>query len=461
MEFDPVLLARIEFFFNVAFHILFPSFTIGLASWLAVLEGAHLATGREEYRELSRFWTKVFAVSFGMGVVSGIVMTFQFGMNWSVFSHRAGAVMGPLITYEVITAFFLEATFLGVMLFGRGRVPDWMHFVATCAVALGTMGSAFWILSANSWMQTPGGFEILADGTYRATDWGEVIITDSLPLRIAHMLLAAYLTTAFVVAGSGAWYLLKNHEPRLARRMLSMGLGLATILLPIQLVVGHLSGVEVGENQPMKMAAIEARWETQKEASLTLVGWPDQEAATTLWAIDLPKIGSFIDSGDWDATMPGLKEWPQEDWPPVVFAFWGFRIMFAVAMVMLVVVVWSVVLRVGGRIYTNRPFLILTALCTPAGWIAVLAGWVTTETGRQPWIVYEVLRVADAFSPLAGWEVPYSFLLYILVYTVIFGSGGYFVYRLLKAGPQPEEETASGSAKRPLGYSMKTPASAE
>ena len=330
MEYDHVLLSRLQFAFTVTLHIIFPAFTIGLASFLVVLQGMWMKTRDYAYLDLREFWLKIFAVSFGMGVVSGIVMSFQFGTNWSGLSDAAGNVIGPLITYETTTAFFLEATFLGVMLFGRGKLPEGVHFFAGCMVALGTLGSAFWILSANSWLQTPAGFE-LRDGIFYVDNWLEVIFNPSFPYRFFHMVIGAFITTALVVAGVGAWYRLTKRAPREARIMLSMALWLLTILVPAQIVVGHLSGVAMGENQPVKMAAVEARWETEQPASLVLIGWPDAEQEKNLYAIVIPGIGGLIDTGKWDAVMPGLKSWPPEDRPPVIIPFFTFRIMVGCA----------------------------------------------------------------------------------------------------------------------------------
>ncbi|MGH6885198.1 MAG: cytochrome ubiquinol oxidase subunit I, partial [Geminicoccales bacterium] len=314
MDLDPVLLARWQFAFVVSFHILFPAFTIGLAAWIAVLEGRWLWTGGTLYRNLSEFWTRIFAISFGMGVVSGIVMSFQFGTNWSTLSHRAGNIIGPLLNYEVLAAFFLEATFLGILLFGRGRVPRWLHFTSAVAVALGTLLSAFWILSANSWMQTPAGYE-LRDGIFYPTSWWEAVFNPSFPYRLAHMVTACFLTTAFVVAGVSAWHLLRDISTDHARVGLSMAMALIALLAPTQLVIGDLHGLNTQEHQPAKVAAMEAHWETQTGAPLILFAWPDMAAETNRYEVAIPKLGSLILQHDLDGQVHGLKEWPPEDRP--------------------------------------------------------------------------------------------------------------------------------------------------
>ena len=452
MELDHVLLSRIQFAFTITLHIIFPAFTIGLASFLAVLEGLHLSTRNPIYQELSKFWTKIFAVSFGMGVVSGIVMSFQFGTNWSGLSAAAGNVIGPLITYETTTAFFLEATFLGVMLFGRGKLPDGVHFFASCMVAIGTLGSAFWILSANSWMQTPAGFE-LRDGIFYPEDWLKIIFNPSFPYRLAHMVIAAYITTSFVVAGVGAWYLLSGRSVMQARVMLSMSLGLATVLVPLQLYVGHISGVAMGKTQPAKMAAVEARWNTEQPADLVIIGWPDEEEEKNHFEILIPGIGGLVDADDWNAKMPGLKTWPREDRPPVLIPFFSFRIMVGCGVIMLIVVVASLFLRRHGQIYTSNWFLWLTVLASPLGFIAVVTGWFTAEVGRQPWVVYGLLRTSDAVSPAAPGDVLFSLIAIALVYTLVFGSGIFYILRLVKRGPEEPHDGADPlvrTPKRPL-----------
>jgi len=453
MDLDPVLLARLQFAFSIAFHILFPAFTIGLAAWIVVLEAAWLA-GSELHGQLSRFWTRIFAVSFGMGVVSGVVMSFQFGTNWSELSDRAGNILGPLLSYEVLTAFFLEASFLGILLFGRDRVPRWLHFLAACAVAAGTLISAFWILAANSWMQTPAGYE-LRDGTFYVTSWWEVVFNPSFPYRLAHMVSAAFLTTAFVVAAVSAWHLLNARAVPYARIGLSMALWLITVLAPAQLVLGDLHGLNTLEHQPAKVAAMEGHWETRAGAPLVLFALPDQAAATNRYEVAIPKLGSLILTHDLDGTVQGLKDWPPEDRPYVPIVFWAFRLMVGLGLLMIAVAAVSVGLRRGGRIYDAPWFLKLCVAMGPAGFIALLAGWVTTEVGRQPWVVYGLLRTVDAATPaVTAVAVAISLAAFVIVYGIIFPAGMLYMLRLVREGPEPparpEQPGPPGWPTRPL-----------
>jgi len=454
MEFDTLFLSRLQFAFVVAFHILFPAFTIGLASFIAVLEIQWLRTRRAVYRNLSQFWTKIFAVSFGMGVVSGIVMSYQFGTNWSRFSDMTANVLGPLLSYEVLTAFFLEATFLGVMLFGRNLVPPVAHVLSTVMVALGTLVSAFWILSANSWMNTPAGFE-LRDGIFYVTSWYEAIFNPSFPYRFLHMVVAAYLTTAFVVIGVAALYLRRGRYPDETRTMFSMTLWLITILAPVQIVLGDLHGLNTFEHQPAKVAAIEAHWETQAGAPLILFAWPDMDTEQNRAEIAIPKLGSFILTHDVDGVVRGLREWPPEERSYVPIVFWAFRLMVGLGLVMLFVALAGLWLRARARLYEATWFHRLCVACMPIGFVAVLAGWTVTEVGRQPWVVYGLLRTADADSPaVTALGVLSSFVVYALVYAVIFGAGIYYMGRLVQRGPEPavvpEHERIGKSSKRPL-----------
>jgi cytochrome d ubiquinol oxidase subunit I len=445
MEFDALLLSRIQFAFTIAFHIIFPAFTIGLASWLAALEFNWLRTGNPLYRNLFRFWVKVFAVSFGLGVVSGIVMSYQFGTNWSRFSEFTGNVLGPVIAYEVITAFFLEAAFLGIMLFGWERVGDRLHFFATCMVALGTLISAFWILSANSWMQTPDGFAI-ENGKAVPVDWFKVVFNPSFPLRYAHMVMGCYLTTAFAVAGMSAWMLLRHPhdapEAKLAasRRSMSMALWFATIFVPVQIIIGDLHGLGVLKYQPTKLAAIEGNWDRMSNMPLRLFAIPDEVAETNHYEIGIPKIGSWILTHAYDGEVPGLKEVPPEDRPPIWPVFFSFRIMVAIGFAMLGIGLWSLYLRWKGTLFTNRTFLTAAMIMTPSGFGAVLFGWFTAEIGRQPWVVYGHMRTADAVSPISAGAVTASLLTFIVVYAFVFGFGSYYLAKLLRRGPDPIED---------------------
>jgi len=413
---EPILLSRIQFAFTVAFHILFPAFTIGLASWLAVLEWRWLRTGKQVYADIYRMWVKIFAVTFGMGVVSGVVLSFQFGTNWSVFADTGGNVLGPLLGYEVLTAFFLEASFLGVMLFGWNRVSPKMHFAATVIVAAGTLLSAFWILSANSWMQTPQGFRAGADGLLYPTDWLQVIFNPSFPYRFVHMVTAAYLTTAFTVAGIGAFYLWRERHVPQARVMFGMAMIMAVFVAPMQLLFGDLHGLNTFEYQPAKVAAMEGIWDTKRGAPLLLFGWPDQGEETTKFTLEIPKLSSLILTHELDGEVRGLKEWPKEERPPVAVVFWSFRIMVGLGMLMIATGVIAIILYLRKRLFETRWFQYWCMALTPAGFISVLAGWVVTEVGRQPWIVHGLLRTDAAVSPLAGTSVAISLAAFLIVY---------------------------------------------
>ena len=450
MDLDPLLLSRIQFAVAVSFHILFPAFTIGLASWLVVLEAAWRITGRTLYLELSEFWIKIFAVSFGMGVVSGVVMSFQFGTNWSRLSDAAGNVLGPLLNYEVVTAFFLEASFLGIMLFGRRRVPSWLHFFATCAVAVGTLISAFWILSANSWMHTPAGYE-LRDGVFYPTDWWAVIFNPSFAYRLSHMVTATFLTTAFTVVAVSAWYLLHRRVEETARIALSMGLGLISILAPAQIILGDLHGLNTSHHQPVKVAAMEGHWEPQRGAPMILFAIPDMEQETNHWQVGIPYLGSLILTHEWEGPVHGITEWPPDERPYVPLVFWSFRLMVGIGLLMLTVGMISLWLRFRGRLYDTRWFLRLCVACLPIGYVAIIAGWVTTESGRQPWVVYGLLRTVDAASPaVTGGSVALSLAAFILAYAVIFGAGTYYMVRLVQAGPAEITHAPTGTPRRPL-----------
>jgi cytochrome d ubiquinol oxidase subunit I len=437
---DAVLLARIQFAFTIAFHIIFPAFTIGLASFLAVLEGLWLLTKREVYLRLFRYWLVIFAVAFGMGVVSGIVMTYQFGTNWSVFSDRTGPVLGPLMGYEVLTAFFLEAGFLGVMLFGMNRVGKGLHFAATCMVAFGTVLSAFWILAVNSWMQTPAGYATNEAGQFVPEDWWAVIFNPSFPYRLVHMVLAAYLTTALVVGAVGAWHLLRDRANEAARIMLSMAMWMAAIVAPIQILVGDLHGLNTLEHQPAKIAAMEGHFTTQAGAPFIVVGWPDADAGETKWALEIPNLGALILTHDWNGTVQGLEDWPQDEWPPLPLVFWSFRVMVALGFLMAALGLTSLWLRWKGRLYDRRWFLRWAMLMGPSGFLAVLAGWTTTEVGRQPWAIYGLLRTAEAASPVDAAGVGTSLLAFIIVYVLIFGAGTVYILRLMGQTPTPGTE---------------------
>ncbi len=432
---DPVLLARIQFAFTISFHIVFPAFTIGLASWLAVVEYKWLQTGEKKYECIYRMWVKIFAVCFGMGVVSGVVMSYQFGTNWSVFSDKVGNVIGPLLGYEVLTAFFLEASFLGIMLFGWGKVSKRMHFASTCIVAIGTVISAFWILSANSWMQTPQGFEIGADGLLYPTDWMEVIFNPSFPYRFVHMVTAAYLATAFVVGGIGAYYLWRERFVEQARVMFGMAMVMAVVVAPLQLVFGHMHGENTMEYQPIKVAAMEGNWERGTNKPLYLFGWPNEQTETTDYAIKIPNGASWVLTGSADGEIPGLKDVEASERPPVAIVFWSFRVMVGIGMAMIATGVFAAILYLRKRLFTTRWFQYWCMALTPTGFIAVLAGWFVTEVGRQPYTAYGVIRTSESVSPVIPEQVAISLLAFIVVYTLVFGAGSYYILKLIGKGP--------------------------
>lgn len=433
--FTAVELARMQFAFTVSAHIIFPAFTIGLASYLAVLEGLWLWTGQERFIRVFHYWKTIFAVVFGMGVVSGIVMSYQFGTNWSVFSDKTGPILGPLMGYEVLSAFFLEAGFLGIMLFGMKRVGPRLHFLATLMVAVGTLFSAFWILSVNSWMQTPAGYAINEANQFVPDDWFAAVFNPSFPYRLVHMVLAAYLTTAFVVGAVGAWHLLKDKTDPAARTMFSMAMWMALIVAPLQIVAGDFHGLNTLEHQPAKVAAMEGHYDTQKGAPLILFGLPDDEAEETRYAVEIPNLGSLILTHDWDGEVQGLKAFPKEDRPPAEIVFWSFRIMVALGFAMVGLGLWSGLARIRGNLY-DAPFLHrLSILMGPSGFAAVLAGWITTEVGRQPWTVYGLLRTVDSASPIEAAAVGASLIAFILVYFAVFGAGTFYVLRLMAKPP--------------------------
>jgi cytochrome bd ubiquinol oxidase subunit I len=454
MALDPVLLSRLQWAWVIAWHILLPAFTVGLASYIAVLEGLYFFTGREIWFRISGFWTRIFAVSFGMGVVSGIIMPFQFGTNWSRFTDATADVISPLLAYEGLMAFFLEASFLGVLLFGRRLVPSWAHFLAAFMVAFGTLLSSFWILSTNSWMQTPQGYK-LVDGRFVPVDWLAIIFNPSFPYRLLHNVTAFYITTAFVVMGVGAWLLRRARAADEARIMIRMALDLLILLVPLQMLLGDQHGLNTLEYQPAKVAAIEGRYDTAQPAPLTLFGIPDDAAATMRYAIDVPVLGSLVLTHSWNGAVKGLKEWPADQRPPVALPFFAFRIMVGIGIIMLLVAAVGQVLRLRGRLWDAAWFLWLCQWMAPLGFIAVIAGWITTEVGRQPWTVYGLLRTGDSVSPsLTGAEVAVSLGLYVLVYLIMFPTGIAFMAGLVRRGPQTEEAelepVASGLPLRPF-----------
>jgi cytochrome d ubiquinol oxidase subunit I len=456
---DAVVLARAQFAFTVSFHFIFPAFSIGLASYLMVLEALWLKTGRGVYANLYRYWLRSFAIVFGMGVVSGIVMSYQFGTNWSVFSNKAGPVIGPLMAYEVLTAFFLEAGFLGVMLFGISKVGPGLHFFATCMVALGTLISATWIIAANSWMQTPVGYAINAKGQFMpAGSWLPIIFNPSFPFRLAHTVLAAFLTTALVVGGVGAWHLLKDRANPGARTMFSMAMWMAALVAPVQILAGDAHGLNTFEHQPAKVLAIEGDYHPSPDgAPLILFGLPSNAEARVRYELAIPKLGSLILKHNGNAALPGLTNFPRNKWPPTPIVFWSFRIMVGLAFAMLGLGLWGLVARVRRRLY-DSPWLQRAAVVMgPTGFVAVIAGWVTTEVGRQPYTVYGLLETAQSHSPLAAPAVAASLLAFVLVYFFAFGAGTMYLLRLMAKPPEPGESEPPRVPQRAAGI---TPAPA-
>jgi cytochrome d ubiquinol oxidase subunit I len=434
-------LARFQFAFTVVWHFLFPAFTIGLASYLAVLEALWLATGRALYLETFQWWLRIFAVAFAMGVVSGIVMSYQFGTNWSVLSDRAGPVIGPLMGYEVLTAFFLEAGFLGVMLFGLNRVGKGLHFAATCCVAVGTLMSTFWIIAANSWMHTPAGFELIPDGRFFPVDWWAVIFNPSFPYRFLHVVSAAYLTTAFIVGAVGAFHLLRDRANAHGRLMFSMAMWMALIVAPVQAFIGDMHGLNTLHHQPQKVAAMEGHWETRTHAPLLLFAWPDMAAEENRYELGIPALGSLILGHSLDAEIRGLKDFPPEERPTnVPLVFWSFRVMVGLGLLMIALGAAAFVMRLKGRLYETRWLHRCAVAMGPSGLVAVTAGWIVTEAGRQPFTVYGLLRTADSVSPVAAPAVATSLAMFAVVYFVVFGAGIWLLLRLMRVPPHPAQE---------------------
>mgnify|MGYP001224114027 CR=1 FL=1 len=453
MDLDTLFLARLQFAFTVSFHIIFPAFTIGLSAFIATLLVLWRRTGQEHFHHLARFWTKIFAVSFAMGVVSGIPMSYQFGTNWSRFAEVSGNVIGPLIGYEVLTAFFLEATFLGVMLFGWRRVPPWVHVTSAVLVAFGTALSGFWILSANSWMQTPAG-HFVEGGIAYPREWLSVIFNPSFPYRFAHMMNAAYLTTSVVVLALGARYLLARVYETEARTMMRMGTGMLALLAPLQLVIGDLHGLNTLEYQPAKVAAMEGHWDGSKPVDMILFAVPDEDQERNHATVAIPKIGSLILTHDLEGRIQGLKDFPPEERPPVALVFYSFRVMVGIGLILIILGIAGAVLWWRGRLFTTQWYLRTMRYAWPLGFIAILTGWITTESGRQPYTVQGILPTANAASPVSTASVATSLVAFVIIYSVVFSIGVYYIYRLMLHGPhgasiqpvQPPE----GLPNRPL-----------
>jgi len=440
-SFDPILLARIQFAFTMSFHIIFPTFTIGLAGYLTCIEALYLKTKDKTYKEIYKFWVKIFAVIFGMGVVSGVVLSYEIGTNWSGFSLRLGNVLGPLLGMEVLTAFFLEASFLGIMLFGWNRVSPIMHFVSTLVVAIGTLLSAFWVIAANSWMQTPDYFMIY-NITFYPTDWFKIIFNPSFPYRLSHMVVAAYLTCAFVVCGVSAWLMRKERNVKQARVMFRMALAFIVIFIPLQIFIGDLHGLNTLKHQPMKVAAMEGIWETEEGAALTLFGIPDEASESTKYAIKIPKLASLILKHDPNGKIYGLKSVAKEDRPPVAPVFFSFRVMVAMGMLMFATAIFAVFLHFRKKLFTTKWFQYWCMAMTPSGFIAVLAGWFVTEIGRQPYIVYGFVRTSDISSVLVSEKILFSLFAFGVVYFFVFGAATYYILRLISRGINQTEPDA-------------------
>ena len=447
MTLDPLVLSRLQFAWVIAWHILLPALTIGLASYIALLEGIWFVTGKEIYFRVSGFWTRIFAVAFGMGVVSGVVMPFQFGTNWSRFSDATANIISPMLAYEGIMAFTLEAGFLGVLLFGRKLVPRWAHFAAAVLVAVGTLLSTFWILVTNSWMQTPAGYKIV-NGIFYPTSWNEIIFSASFPYRFMHTVAAFYVTTGFVVMGVAAYLLRRKRSVAEARLMLSITLWLLTLMVPLQILLGDMHGLNTLHHQPAKLAAIEAHWNREARAPLALFAIPDQQAETNHYAIEVPLLGSLILTHDVNGVVPGLKDFPREDRAPVIIPFFAFRIMVGIGLLMLALVTLGLWLRLRRKLYESDWFLRALMWATPLGFIAVVAGWTTTEVGRQPWTVYGVMRTAHSVTPsLTGSDVLISLLGYMTVYCIMFPAGLLMARRIVRAGVSDDDDAPVGAGR--------------
>ena len=459
-------LARIQFAFTVSFHIVFPAISIGTASFLAVLEGMWLYTGKVVYKDLFHYWIKFFSLCFGMGVVSGLVMAYQFGTNWSGFSNFAGSITGPLLTYEVLTAFFLEAGFLGVMLFGWNKVSPRMHFFATLMVAIGTLISATWILASNSWMQTPAGYEIV-DGVVIPKDWLAIVFNPSFPYRLAHMVIAAFLSTALIVGATGAWHLLKGRQTTAVRTMTSMALWMVLITAPLQALIGDQHGLNTLEHQPAKLAAMEGHWEHGEKGEgvpLVLCGLPNQEQQRNDFEVSIPRLGSAILTHSLDGEIPALSDFPEEDLPHVATVFWSFRVMVGLGMLMIAMGLVGLWLRRRDRVFAATWFQRFCVAMGPAGLVALLAGWFVTETGRQPWVVYGVMRTADSVSNHDLSHLAVSLALLAFIYLLVFGTGTAMGLRMLATAPRKGESAPEGGPGelnqplRPLSGSGSVPA---
>lgn len=436
MEINLVFLSRVQFALTTMFHILFPVLTMGLALFLVVVELLWLGTREEIYYRMYRFWVKIFAINFGVGVVTGIVLEFEFGTNFSRFAQAVANVFSPLLAYEVMTAFFLEAGFLGIMLFGWKRIPPGIHFLATCLVALGSLLSSFWILAANSWMQTPVGYR-LADGKFWVVDFATVIFNPSMPARVSHMVMASYEASVFAVAGISAYFLLRGKEEAFFRRSLGVALIMAALFAPLQIYLGDYSGRVMSHHQPAKLAAIEAHWETNTRggAPFAVIAFPDMEKEQNRFEITVPDGLSLLVTHTRNGRVPGLKEFPRQDRPNAAILFWTFRLMVAIGTIFLLIMIWAGVLWRKGKLFESRLFLRALVAIQPLGFLATELGWVTTEMGRQPWLVYNLFRTAEGVSPIPVGNVVWSLSLLFIIYPIIGGSYLFYVLKTLRSGP--------------------------
>ncbi len=436
MTFDTLTLSRLQFAFTIGYHILWPAYSIGIAGFIVLLNALWLLTGKAVYQDLMRFWIRLFALGFVMGVVTGVVLSYEIGANWSGFSRVTGNVTGPLLMYEALTAFFLEGGFIGIVLFGEARVGRRMHFFSCCMVALGTLLSAFWVLAANSWMQTPRGAVLGTDKVFHVVDWANVIFNPSFPYRFAHMVCASYITGIFVVSGVSAIFLLRKNNREFAETGLSLAMWIALFLVPLQMLLGDQHGQNTRRYQPMKLAAIEALWDSASSVPLILFAWPDQTAATNLWAIDVPHLGSLILTHTWNGQIQGLKQVPSRDRPYVPIVFFAFRAMVGIGTVLLALSIFGAYLRWRGQLFTRRWFLIALVVAMPFSFIAIISGWIVTEAGRQPWVVYGVMRTADAASPLVASHVGFTAILFTVVYASLLAGFLWFFLRTIIEGPE-------------------------
>lgn len=454
MSLDPLLLSRLQWAWVIAWHILLPAFTVGLAAYITVLEGLYFFTGRDIWFRISGFWTRIFAVSFGMGVVSGIIMPFQFGTNWSRFTDATANIISPLMAYEGFMAFALEATFLGVLLFARKLVPAWAHFLAAIMVMIGTLFSSFWILATNSWMQTPAGYQII-DGRFFPRSWTDIVFSPSFPYRLFHNDVGFFVTTGFVVLGVGAWLVRRRRSPEEGRVMMRMALNLLIVLVPLQIFLGDLQGDNTYKYQPAKIAALEGIWDTKGPMPWTVFAIPLQAEQRNIYEIDIPHLGSVLLDHSWNGRVRGLKDWPRDEQAPMWPVFFAFRIMVALGLLMFLVAIVGWVLRLGGRLYDSDWFLVLCQWFAPAGFIAVLMGWTVTEVGRQPWTVYGMMRTADSVTPsLTGADVLASLLLYAIVYLLMYPAGLAYMAGIVRRGVAAADEIdpiESGHPPQPFG----------